>query len=160
MAHVFIGVGSNLGNREDNIAKARLLALGLPNTRLIQSSMNYETDPVGCPDQGKFMNAVWEIETSLAPRELLGELLKIEKALGRERAVKNGPRTIDLDILFYEGEIIREKGLEIPHPRLRERWFALKPLWDIASDFVDPVSGKSVCELLDHLKPSPQPSPL
>lgn len=150
MAHVFIGVGSNLGDREDHIAKARGLTAKLHGTRIIQSSMNYETDPVGGPKQGKFMNAVWEIETSLAPRELLSELLKIEKTLGRERMLKNGPRTIDLDILFYDDRIIRESGLEIPHPRLRERWFVLKPLWDIASDFVDPVSGKSVCELLDE----------
>lgn len=149
---VFIGVGSNVGSRENNIAKARSFVIQLPNTRFIQSSMNYETDPVGGPEQGKFMNAVWEIETSLEARDLLNELLKIEQALGRERTVKNGPRTIDLDILFYEDQIIREEGLSIPHPQLRERWFVLKPLWDIASDFVDPVTRKSVCELLDAHK--------
>lgn len=152
MTRVFIGVGSNLGNREENIAKARTLAMKLLNTRLIQSSMNYETDPVGGPEQEKFMNAVWEIETSLSPRQLLQELLNIEQSLGRKRTVKNGPRTIDLDILFYGDGIIREEGLTVPHPRLGERWFVLKPLWDLASDFVDPVTGKSVCELLDRIK--------
>lgn len=152
MARAFIGVGSNLGNREDHLTKARHLAIKIPNSRFIQSSMTYETDPVGGPEQGKFMNAVWEIETMLSARELLNELFKIERALGRERTVKNGPRTIDLDILFYEDQIFYEDGLNVPHPRLRERWFVLKPLWDIAADFVDPVTQKSICELLDECR--------
>jgi len=152
MVHVFIGVGSNLGNREGNIAKARSLTAQLPRLRFIQSSMTYETDPMDGPEQGKFINVVWEIETSLTARDLLNELLKIEKTLGRERTVKNGPRTIDLDILFYDDKIIHEEGLNIPHPRFRERWFVLKPLWDIAADFVDPVTQKSICELLDAHK--------
>ena len=145
----FIGVGSNLGSRERNIEQAKGYFINTPGMRLIQSSVLYETDPVGGPPQGKFLNAVWEIEAGISPRELFRRLQEIEVALGRKRTVKNGPRTIDLDILIYGDVIINEKDLQIPHPKLAERWFVLKPLWDLAADLIPPVFNKSVCELLD-----------
>ena len=115
----------------------------------LRASKIYETEPVGGPPQGKYLNAVWEIETDLAAEVLLKELLKIENEMGRVRTVKNSPRPIDLDILFYGHEIIKKPGLEIPHPRLHERWFVLKPLADLAPDFVHPVMRKTIKELLN-----------
>ena len=152
MKPIFIAVGSNEGNRPELIKRAAELLKNNPAIQIVRSSCHYETDPVGGPPQGKFLNAVWKIETSLTARELLNAMLKVEQALGRERTVKNGPRTIDLDILFYGDQIIDEDGLNVPHPRLRERWFVLKPLWDLAADFIDPVTKKSVCELLDECR--------
>ncbi len=150
MTRVFIGVGSNLGLRETNVSKARLLLRNKTEIRFLRSSQIYETEPVSGPPQGKFLNAVWEIETSLMPRELLKYLQLIEKILGRERIQINGPRTIDLDILFFDDLIMNEPELAIPHPRIQGRWFVLKPLWDLAADFIHPAVGKSVCELLDE----------
>lgn len=154
MTIAYIAVGSNLGNRETYLAFAREALSKTPGIRLLRASQVYETSPQGGPPQGKFLNAVWEIETSLMPRELLKKLLTIERNLGRERKIKNGPRTIDLDIIFYGGLVVYQDDLTIPHPRLSERWFVLKPLWDLASDFVHPISGKSVCELLDECSAS------
>ncbi len=152
MKRVFIGVGSNLGFREQTLTKARILLSHLLKVRFLRNSAVYETDPVGGPPgQRKFLNAVWEIETDLTPQQLLYELQTIERTLGRERKEVNGPRTIDLDILFYDDLHLEEPGLVIPHPRLHERWFVLKPLWDLAAEFIHPVTGKSVCELLDEV---------
>lgn len=150
MNRVFIGVGSNLGLREANINKAKILLRSKPGIHFRHSSELYETDPVDGPNQGKYLNAVWEIETQLEPRVLLQECHEIEKLLGRERKELNQPRTIDLDILFYGDQIIEESGLQIPHPRMRGRWFVLKPLWDLAADLIHPVFKKSICELLDE----------
>lgn len=149
---VFIGVGSNLGDREHYIKQAKSRLVQIPGVYLIQNSVLYETEPVGGPPQGKFLNAVWEIEAEVSPRELLGHLQSIESALGRQRNIRNGPRTIDLDILIYGDQVIHEKDLQIPHPRLAERWFVLKPLWDLAADLIPPVFNKSVCELLDSCR--------
>ncbi len=148
----YIAVGSNLNDRENYIKRAQESLASTPGNQFLQISPLYETEPVGGPPQGKFLNAVWEIETSLSPRELLNQLLDIEQSLGREREVKNGPRTIDLDILFYNDLVINEKDLIIPHPRLEGRWFVLKPLWDLNSHLVHPIVGKSVCELLDECR--------
>ena len=154
MTIVYIAAGSNLGNRETYLSFAREALTKTPGVRFLRASQVYETLPQGGPPQGKFLNAVWEIQTSLLPRELLEKLLAIEKNFGRERKIKNGPRTIDLDIIFYGDLAIDQDDLTIPHPRLSERWFVLKPLWDLASDFVHPISGKSVCELLDEFSAS------
>ena len=147
----FIGVGSNLGDRKKTIEDARRILLQFPEIRFIQSALLYETEPIGGPPQTLFLNTVWEIETSLQAKALLGRLLQVESELGRDRKEKNGPRTIDLDLLFFDDEIIKESNLTIPHPRLHERWFVLKPLWDLRADFVHPVFKKSVCELLDQV---------
>lgn len=147
MTPAYIAVGSNLGNREDHMNQARQIISSLDQVKLIQSSKVYETEPVGGPKQGKYLNAVWKIETSLGARELLQKLLQIEKKLGRVRTERNAPRTIDLDILFYENQVIEGPGLHIPHPRLHEREFVLKPLMDLCPDFVHPKLKKTVEEL-------------
>lgn len=127
----YIGVGSNLGDRQGNIEAAiqRLREAG--GIEVTKVSSIYETEPVGGPQQPKYLNGAIAINTELEPRQLLLALQKIENQLGKQRSVKNGPRTIDLDILMYGEEEIDEPDLKIPHPRMHEREFVLKPLRDI-----------------------------
>lgn len=127
----YIGVGSNLGDRQGNIEAAiqRLREAG--GIEVTKVSSIYETEPVGGPQQPKYLNGVIAINTELEPRQLLLALQKIENQLGKQRSVKNGPRTIDLDILMYGEEEIDEPDLKIPHQRMHEREFVLKPLRDI-----------------------------
>ena len=158
MPHAFIGIGSNLGNRRANLDEACARLVLLPGIQVEKISPVYETDPVGGPAQAKYLNAVWEIETGLSPSELLSELLSIETQMGRQRTVLNAPRTIDLDILLYDQKMILEPGLQIPHPRLHERWFALKPLADIAPDFMHPVLKRTIQNLLEAYVASHQKS--
>lgn len=150
----FIGVGSNLGPRESAIEKAREMLSQNPNIRFKRSAPVYETEPVGGPRQGLYLNTVWEVETDLNADDLMKVLLEIETSLGRKRTEKNAPRTIDLDLLFFGDEVIFKPNLTVPHPRLHERWFVLKPLWDLRADFVHPVFKKSICELLDEITQS------
>jgi len=148
----YIGLGSNLGDRRRYIADAvgRMReAAGIVVRRV---SMLIETAPVGGPPQGKFLNGVVEIETTLPPRELLKELQGIEGALGRVRAERWGPRTIDLDILLYGDEVVTEADLMIPHALMHERAFVLRPLAEIAPGARHPVLRKSVGELLTQLR--------
>ena len=152
----FIGVGSNLGDRKKTIENAQKKLSQSAQIRFIRSAPLYETEPMGGPPQGLYLNTVWEIETSLRAMQLLEVLLQIESQLGRNRKEKNEPRTIDLDLLLFGDEIIEDAGLVIPHPRLYERWFVLKPLWDLRADFVHPVFKKSICELLDQVNESHQ----
>lgn len=147
----YIGVGSNLGSRENNIEKSRTLLAAHPKIRFIRSAPVYETKPVDGPPQGNFLNTVWEIETDLSPMELMSELLLIEKSLGRERVVQNGPRTIDLDILFYGQEVMQRARLVIPHPRAVSRWFVLKPLSDLVPEFMHPILNRKISDLLREL---------
>lgn len=147
---VYLGVGSNLGEREENLAVARKSVCKDPRICFLRSSPVYETNPVGGPPQGKFLNAAWEVETELAPEDLLGVLRAVEYSLGRRRHLLNEPRTIDLDILFYDGLIVEREGLKIPHPRLCGRRFVLKPLSDLIPDFIHPAFGRSVKDLLEH----------
>lgn len=147
----YVGVGSNLGSRETNIERAKQLLETAGRIRWVRSAPVYETDPVGGPPQGRFLNTVWEIETDLKPAELLSELHQIESRLGRARKVKNEPRGIDLDILFF-GEMVLTGSLEVPHPRSHERWFVLKPLADLAPELVHPVLKKTVRELLKEIE--------
>ena len=131
MVICFLGIGSNLGDRRENIRKALKEISALKNTKIIKVSKIIETEPVGGPAQGRFLNAAIKLETDILPITLLKELKKIERKLGRTRQVRNGPRTIDLDILFYADKIIKRKELTIPHPRIFEREFVLKPLSEI-----------------------------
>lgn len=149
MEKVYISVGSNLGNRESYLERAKSLIAKLPKTRFIRSSTIHETEPVGGPPQGKYLNAVWEIETGLPARELKSELKKIEEKLGRKPSFQNAPREIDLDLIFFGQQIVEEADLKIPHPRLYERTFVLKPLCELAPDWIHPKMKKTIRELLN-----------
>lgn len=127
----YIGIGSNLGDREKHIKDAIEKLKETKGVEVKKISSIYETEPVGGPKQGKYLNGVIEIETWLEPGDLMIKLQKIEKQSGRIRSVKNAPRTIDLDILLYGDKKIDEPGLKIPHPRMYEREFVMKPLGEI-----------------------------
>lgn len=131
MVICYIGIGSNLGNRRKYIEKAIEELDKVRSTKVRRTSSIYETDPVSGIPQGKFLNGVLEIETDLLPEELLKELNGVEEGLGRVRTLRNAPRTIDLDILYYGDEKIKSKNLIIPHPRLREREFVRKGLREL-----------------------------
>lgn len=146
MSIVFIGLGSNIGNRDLNIEMA-LEKLQKKGVKILCYSSFYATKPYGYTDQPEFLNGVAEITTDLTPRCLLNLLLDIESELGRKRRIKWGPRIIDLDILFYDDLVIDEKGLTIPHPDLHNRRFVLEPLNEIDPEFIHPVLGKTVKEL-------------
>lgn len=150
MADVFIGIGSNIGDREENIRKA--ISLIKEKCKILKMSPLYETEPVGYRKQGWFLNCAVKVKTDLKPQKLLEFLQSIEKRLGRVRTIKNGPRTIDLDILFYGKKIINEDNLIVPHPRLHERLFVLEPLNDICPDFVHPILKKSIKGLYSVVK--------
>jgi 2-amino-4-hydroxy-6-hydroxymethyldihydropteridine diphosphokinase len=144
---VFLGLGSNLGDRESAIegALARLEARGFHTT--VRSSL-WLTEPVGGPPQGWFLNAVAGGETALAPEALLEACLAVEREMGRVRAERNGPRTIDVDVLLFGGERREGPGLVVPHPRLHERRFVLAPLAEVAPGLVHPVLRLTARELL------------
>ncbi|MEW6600356.1 MAG: 2-amino-4-hydroxy-6-hydroxymethyldihydropteridine diphosphokinase [Nitrospirota bacterium] len=150
MSRAYIGIGSNLGNREDNCERAirRLSEQGIKVTR--RSSM-IETKPWGVTEQPDFINLAIEIETGLKPDELLFLLKTIEAEIGRQPAVHWGPRVVDLDILLYDDIVIKTHELEVPHPHLAEREFVLGPLAEIAPEVVHPVLKKSIRELLMNL---------
>ena len=141
MADAFVGIGSNLGDREAFLRKALELLADEPEIEVVAVSQLRETEPVGPVEQGRFLNGAVHIATSLAPRELLERLLAIEKRLGRVRGERFGPRTIDLDLLVYGDKIVDEPGLTVPHSRLPERRFALEPLVDLDPGLVIPGSG-------------------
>ena len=146
---IYIALGSNLGDRYVNLDSA--LASLLPAVNILSSSPVYETPPWGYLRQSSFLNKVVKCETHLTPEELLEYLKAIEKRLGRKPTFLFGPRTIDLDILFYEDLVLETSSLAIPHPRLEERAFVLVPLADLDSEMKHPVSGKSIRELLESV---------
>jgi 2-amino-4-hydroxy-6-hydroxymethyldihydropteridine diphosphokinase len=132
MVICYLGIGSNLGNRKRQIKSAIAKINSLKNTRVLRVSKITETDPVGGPcGQSKFLNGALKIKTGLSPLVLLKKLKKIERELGRTKSVRFGPCAIDLDILFYADKIINRKELVVPHPRMFERNFVLKPLSEI-----------------------------
>lgn len=147
----YLCLGSNLGDRAGNIKRA-ICELERAGLRLVRSSSFYETEPVCRLPQPWFLNAVLAVETSLMPVQLLHCLQRIEWTLGRRRIVPNGPRTIDIDILLYEGAIVRSAELSIPHPRMAERRFVLRPLSEIAPGARHPLARKTVLELLADVR--------
>jgi len=144
---VYLGLGSNVGDREANLREAleRLEAAGI---RVARRSSLYETEPLELRDQPWFLNAVVEVETDLFPRQLLGCLQNIEHEMGRRRVTPKGPRNIDIDILFYGRSVIETPELRVPHPRIAQRRFVLEPLSEIAPVLRHPVTGKTAREML------------
>jgi 2-amino-4-hydroxy-6-hydroxymethyldihydropteridine diphosphokinase len=157
MPVVYLSIGSNLGNRYKNCRYGiEQLARRVSSSLMTQSSM-YETEPVGYKNQGWFLNAAIKIETVMEPLDLLDLLKLIEAGSGRDfNQVRFGPRTLDLDILLYDDLVINSASLAIPHPRMHERRFVLKPLCDIDPTIVHPVLKKSVARLLEELVDSEQ----
>jgi 2-amino-4-hydroxy-6-hydroxymethyldihydropteridine diphosphokinase len=147
----FIGIGSNLGDPFEACRTAIARIAGIRETKLLRSSSLYKTKPVGPQDQPSFINAVAEVRTTLAPRQLLHALQEIEKQMGRVEAIRWGPRIVDLDILFYGQKIVQEEGLVIPHPELHRRAFVLVPLCELASYMIHPTFGVSIRGLMDRL---------
>ncbi len=149
MAIALIALGSNLGDRQLQLDQAVRYLQQLPQTRLLRQSSWHETDPVGGPPQGKFLNGVAMLETVLPPQDLLNAILAIETRMGRPASrEKWGPRVIDLDLLSYGNQILQLPGLEIPHPRMQERPFVLIPLAEIAPEWKHPTLNKTALELL------------
>ncbi len=157
----FIGIGSNLGDRAAHLREATQRLSGLPSTRLTRQSSIYETEPVG-EVSGPFLNSVVEIETDLAADALMRRLLAIERTMGRKRAAGRKrasargrsyrPRVIDLDLLFFDNEVIDQPRLQVPHPRLHERRFVLAPMAELAPTLIHPQRNASISELLARLK--------
>jgi 2-amino-4-hydroxy-6-hydroxymethyldihydropteridine diphosphokinase len=145
---VYLGLGSNIGDREANLRAAieRLSANGI---EVLRTSPVYETEPVDYTDQRWFLNVVVEASTVLLPMQLLARTSRIERELGRVRTIAKGPRTIDIDILLYGRSVIRSPKLEVPHPRMGDRRFVLAPLAGLAPDLRHPVTGRSIREMLD-----------
>jgi len=152
MKTVFLGLGTNVGDREENL-KAALRWMERAGLRPVRQSSLYETDPMYETEQGLFLNMVVEVQTHAMPRSLLRIVKGIETGIGRKPGPRNGPRLIDIDILLYSRFIIDAPQLQIPHPRLTERRFVLEPLLQIAPHLRHPRTGQSMADYLRHLPP-------
>ena len=148
MPIVFLSLGSNIGDKQEHIRKALTLLANVCKVR--RTSHLYLTEPVGYTEQDWFLNCVVEVETDIDPKKLLSSIKSIERKLGRKKTVKNGPRIIDIDILFYGDCVLNTKNLVIPHPLLQERLFVLQPMMDLNPGFVHPVLKKTIQELYMH----------
>jgi len=156
---VYLGLGTNLGCREENLETCirRLSGQNEPaglegpftpgDLLLLRSSATYETEPWGFPDQGPFLNCVLEMSTAVDPAELLAGVKELETAMGRQAGERYGPRLIDIDILLYGREVVDLPGLQIPHPRLHQRAFVLVPLAELAPELIHPSLGSSIGDL-------------
>jgi 2-amino-4-hydroxy-6-hydroxymethyldihydropteridine diphosphokinase len=149
---VYLGLGSNLGDRARNLRRA-LEELEAPDLRILRASPVYETEPVEYTRQPWFLNQVAEAETELFPFQLLARAARVERALGRVRGIPKGPRVIDVDILFFARAIVRAAKLEIPHPAIAARRFVLLPLADLAPDLLHPATRQSVRQMLQAAPP-------
>ncbi|HSJ87109.1 MAG TPA: 2-amino-4-hydroxy-6-hydroxymethyldihydropteridine diphosphokinase [Anaerolineales bacterium] len=143
---VYLALGSNLGNRFENLKEA--IAALSPQMTVKAKSHVYETPPWGYEDQPPFLNQTLKVQTYLQPEPLLKHIKRLETILGRQISFRNGPRLIDIDVLFYDDLVLNTPTLTIPHPRLHERGFVLLPLMDIAPDLVHPVTQKTVRDML------------
>jgi len=153
----FVSVGSNLGDKIENCQKGINGLLAGGRSVLVKSSSFYRTSPVDYKDQDWFVNLVVKIKTALNPFDLLDEMQGIEKAVGRKTStVQFGPRVLDLDIIFFDDQVIQADTLEIPHPRMHKRRFVLKPICDIEPSMMHPLLGKDMRSLLSILQDSEQ----
>jgi 2-amino-4-hydroxy-6-hydroxymethyldihydropteridine diphosphokinase len=151
LSSVYLSLGSNVGDREARLREA-LQRIESVEVRLLRRSSTYETEPQDVRDQPWFLNLVVEGETKLTPLDLLARIQEIEQEMGRERIVPKGPRTIDIDILLYGNEVIDRPELQIPHPKLAERRFVLEPLAELEPNLEDPVTGRTVFEMLSAIE--------
>ncbi len=160
MATAYIGIGSNVGDRQAHVMKAIALLRENEDVQVLSVSNLIETEPEGIPGEpGKFLNGALKIKTDLMPVDLLSALKNIERRCGRTKPGSHASRTMDLDILFYDDVVIVEgKTLSVPHPKMHERLFVLKPLCEIAPDLLHPRLQKSVRELLESLAEPTPPS--
>ena len=149
MSRAYLGIGGNIGNVKENIEEALKILQEDNNMKLLKISSYYETAPIGYEQQEWFLNIVVEIETKLTPYELLAFCNKVENQLKRERLIRWGPRTIDIDILLYEGFESNEAKLIVPHPRMQERAFVMIPLLEIAPDLN--IKGQSLKEISNNI---------
>lgn len=148
MVKAYLGLGSNIGNRELQLNEAIKILHAYQGIQVTQVSHIYETEPVGYTNQLKFLNLCIEIETELNPQSLLKCCLATEQQLHRKREIRWGPRTLDVDILLFGDQIIEQDNLSVPHPRMKERSFVLIPLNDIATNQIEPISNKSIGQLV------------
>jgi 2-amino-4-hydroxy-6-hydroxymethyldihydropteridine diphosphokinase len=147
-----VGLGSNLGDRAGQLARALEALRATPGVARLEASRLYETEPVG-PPQGRYLNAAARLETTLGPRSLLARLLAIERAAGRVRGTeRNAPRTLDLDLLLYGDLCLEEPDLVLPHPRLHQRAFVLEPLCELAPELLHPVLGATIGALAARVR--------
>lgn len=146
-----IAIGSNLGDKEKNIKEALEIISNSKHTKINKIAKYYNTEPVGYTDQDEFLNTAIEIKTLLNPKNLMKFLLEVEKSLKRERIIKCGPRTLDLDIIFYDDLISSDEEVIIPHPRMEERLFVLNPLCDIAPYKLHPILNKRIIDIRDSI---------
>ena len=153
MKRIYLSLGSNVGDREGNLRKA-VERLAFHDVHVLRGSRIYETEPIDYKDQAWFLNQVVEAETALFPMQLLMRIGRVERELGRVRTRRNGPRTIDIDILFYGSAVVETARLEIPHPRMAERRFVLAPLAELAPELRHPVTQRSVRQMLESAPPA------